>query len=97
MHSPRFPEDHVQDNMETGQLSSWHTMGLSVPDTNIFLDHQIFNKLKENPEYVYDEVSRYFLNYSSVQSSLSKIGYGGHRERFGICGEVRATYKARGT
>jgi Ran GTPase-activating protein (RanGAP) involved in mRNA processing and transport len=38
LYRKRFPEDDFQDDYESGQLASWGIIGLSVPDSNLFVD-----------------------------------------------------------
>ena len=58
MFSNRFDEDEIHDNIDAGQLTSWSIIGLTVPDTNIFLDKQIFNMLRKNEQYRYVDCSK---------------------------------------
>jgi len=38
LYRKRFPEDDFQDNYESGQMAAWAIIGLSVPDSNLFID-----------------------------------------------------------
>ena len=66
MHSHRFPEDHANDNLEAGQLSSWLVLGLTVPAVNIFLDQRIVGLLKKDSKYSYAKVCAILGKHSMI-------------------------------
>ena len=56
IYSKRFPEDYLNDSYETGQSSSWATLGMAVPEEQLFLDAGIVRKMARDPHFSYRRV-----------------------------------------
>jgi hypothetical protein len=65
----RFPEDDLIDNYEIGQVASWSTVNLNVPDSNLYLDTSIVKKTIRNNDYSYE-----LPDFDTIKGKLVKSG-----------------------
>ena len=68
----RFPEDGVNNNYESGQMTCWNIIGLSVPNINLFHDLKLAEPKFFDIESGYDKDLRYAIDSLNVKPPATK-------------------------